>query len=171
MLDAIKNRFSPREYLSKEVESEKINEIIEAGLRAPSGKNLQDGIILAITNKEIISNLSKINAQVMGAKEGYDPFYGAPCVLVVLNKKTHLAELDGAAIIENILLEVVNQGLASRWINRAKEEFETEYGKELLKSLGLDPEEYVGIGNVVIGYSNAENPHHPIKENRVYYIK
>ncbi len=171
MLDAIKNRFSPREYLPKEVESEKINEIIEAGLRAPSGKNLQEGIILAITNKDTIKKLSEINAKVMGAKEGYDPFYGAPVVLVVLNKKSHLAELDGAAIIENILLEVFNQGLGARWINRAKEEFEDEYGKELLSSLGLNPEEYVGIGNVVIGYSNAVNPHHPIKENRVFYIK
>ena len=171
MLDVIKNRFSPREYLNKEVEDEKIKEIVQSALRAPSGKDLQQGIVVTITNKEVISKLSKLNASVMNAPENYDPFYGAPVLMVVLHKVSPLADLNGAAMIENILLETVNQGLSARWINRAREVFQTEYGKELLNKLGLNSEEYVGVGNVVIGYSNALNPNHGIKENRAYYIK
>lgn len=56
-------------------------------------------------------------------------------------------------------------------IHRAKEEFETEWGKELLKSLGIE-EEYVGIGHCALGYVEGDEPKAaPRKENRVYYVK
>ena len=56
-------------------------------------------------------------------------------------------------------------------IYRAKEEFETEWGKELLKSLGIEGE-YEGIGHCALGYIEGEYPAEPArKENRVYYVK
>ena len=62
-------------------------------------------------------------------------------------------------------------GVASCWIHRAKEEFETEWGKELLKSLGIEGE-YEGIGHCALGYIEGEYPAEPArKENRVYYVK
>ena len=64
---------------------EDIKAIIDAGLAAASGRNMQAPIVVAVTNKEIRDRLSKANAAVMGASG--DPFYGAPCVLVVLASK------------------------------------------------------------------------------------
>ena len=53
------------------------------------------------------------------------------------------------------MLAASSLGLGSCWIHRAKEEFETDEGKELLKQWGVD-EKYVGIGHCVLGYANGE---------------
>lgn len=171
MLDVIKNRFSPKEYKNDIIELSKIEEIVAAGLRAPSGRNLQEGIIITVINKEVRDEFSKINAIAMNKNDGSDPFYGAPVVLIVAHKVSHLAELNGAAMIENMLLEAYNQGLSARWINRAKEMLDSDYGKNVLLSLGLNPNDYIGVGNVIVGYSDAINPNKEVKEGRAFYIK
>lgn len=171
MLDCIKNRYSPRSYLNKEVEQAKIDEVISAGLRAPSGRDLQQGIVICITNKEVRNNLAKLNASIAGMPEGVDPFYGARVVLLVAHKVSPLSDLNGAAMIENMLLEAQNQGLHARWINRGKKELETSEGKNILKMVGLNPDEYVGVDHVILGYSNEEPSIKEVKPNRVFYIK
>jgi nitroreductase len=71
--------------------------------------------------------------------------------------------------MENLQLAAHSLGLGACWIHRAKETFETEEGKQLLKSLGIEGE-YEGIGNCIIGYPNVKPEVKPRKENRVYYI-
>ena len=142
---------------------------MEAGTYAPSGMGLQSSIIIAITNKDVRNRLSKLNAKIMGAE--IDPFYGAPVVLVVLAKKnipTHI--YDGSLVMENLMLAADSLGIGSCWIHRAKEEFETEEGKEILKSLGINPDEYEGIGNCILRYKDEERKSKPRKDNYVYYI-
>jgi len=173
MLEAIKNRRSCRKFdRLKEVEKEKLDEIINAGLNAPSAKNGQAGIIIVIKNQEIRDKVSKINAEILGAKEGVDPFYNAPIILLVAVKKNVNAQYDGSVIIENMMLEAANQGLGSIWIHRAKQELENPAMQELLKSTGLDLSEYEGVGHVALGYSLMENyPNKEIIGNRVFYIE
>ena len=75
MLEVIKNRRSCRTFdYEKAVEEEKINEIVQAGLLAPSGMGRQDPIVIVIKDKKVRDELSKINAKIMGAPEGTDPF-------------------------------------------------------------------------------------------------
>ncbi len=151
-------------------EKEKIAEVVKAGLNAPSAINTQNGIIIAITNKEVRDKLSVFNS--VGARRPGDPFYGAPVVLLVAVKKWALAVYDGSVMIENMLLEATNQGLGSCWIHRAKEELENPEARELLSSIGLDLEEYEGIGHVALGYSLIdEYPEKQIKENREFWIE
>ena len=85
ILNIINGRKSTKSYIDTMPKNEDVEKIINAGLRAASGRNMQAPIIVAVTNKEIRDKLSKANANVMGA-EG-DPFYGAPVVLVVLARK------------------------------------------------------------------------------------
>lgn len=169
MLKQIENRRCCRKFdPNKEVETEKINEVINAGLYAASAKNQQNSIIFAITNKETRNKLSKLNAFI----EGMDPFYGAPVVLLVASKKNPFAQLDGAAMLENMMIEANNQGLAACWIHRAKEELESSEGKELFSSLNIDLDEYEGIGHVILGYPlDFKYQEKQIKPNRVFYIK
>lgn len=62
-------------------------------------------------------------------------------------------------------------GIGSCWIHRAKEELESDFGKRLLESLGIDGD-YIGVGHVALGYIDGENPEpNPRKENWVYWIK
>ena len=165
----IKERRSIKKYENKMVPKEIIEKIVEAGTYAPSGMGKQSSIIIAITNKEIRDKLSKLNAKIMGAE--IDPFYGAPVVLVVFGKKDIPTYIyDGSLVMENLMLAANSLEIGSCWIHRAKEEFETEEGKEILRNLGINPEEYEGIGNCILGYKKEKGILKPRKENYVYYI-
>lgn len=169
VLKAMKERRSYRKFKPDMVPREIIDQIIEAGLYAASGRNGQDAIIVAVTDKEARDHLSAVNAAVMGAAT--DPFYGAPVVLIVLadkNWSTHV--YDGSLVMGNLMLAAHALGIGSCWIHRAKEEFETEEYKQLLKDLGVQGE-YEGIGHCILGYPDCETPKAAErKENRVFYI-
>ena len=150
MLDAIKNRRACRAFKDQEVEQSKIDEIIEAGLLAPSGMNRQTPVIIAIKDKKTRDELMELNRKIMG-RDG-DPFYGAPVILLVIANKNGLSLHDGGATIENMLLEATNQGLASCWIHRAEEEIRSEEGRKILSFTGLNFDDYIGVGHVIIGY-------------------
>lgn len=172
VLEQIKSRRSIRKYKPDGVPQELLNQIIEAGLYAASGKGQQSAIIIQVTNQELRNEIARMNAQIMGRSEDHDPFYGAPAMLIVLGKKdwpTHVA--DGSLVMGNLMLAAHELGLGSCWINRAKEEFDTQWGKDLLKSLGVEGE-YEGIGHCALGYIDGDVPEvAPRRENRVFYIK
>ena len=169
-LDFILNRKSIKKYKDTMVLTDDLDKIIECGKYAPSGMNKQSAIILAVTNKETRDKLSKLNAKIMG-NENIDPFYNAPVVLVVLaDKDVPTYIYDGSVVMENLLLAAHTLGLGACWIHRAKEMFETEEGKSILNSLGINGN-YEGIGNCIIGYPDMDPVDKPRKDNYVYYIK
>ena len=126
-------------------------------------------IIVAVTNKEVRDELSKMNASAMGSEN--DPFYGAPVVLIVLADKSVRTEVyDGSLVMGNLMLAADAKGIGSCWIHRAKEEFESEEGKEILKSLGIEGD-YEGIGHCILGYADGPAPKAaPRKDSYVYHI-
>ena len=165
-LKTIKERRSCRNFKPDMVPKEIIEKIAEAGTYAATGMGKQSPIIIAVTNKELRDRLSKMNAQVMGSNS--DPFYGAPVVLFVLaNKNYGTYVYDGSLVMGNLMLAAHELGIASCWIHRAKEEFESAEGKELLKEWGL-PENLVGIGHCILGYRDCEYPE--AKERKANYI-
>ncbi len=170
VLNKIQSRRSIRKFKPDMVSKEILDQIIEAGLWAASGRNSQTPIILCVTNKEVRDKLSKANAQVMGSKA--DPFYGAPVVLVVLAKKSWPTYLyDGSLVMGNLMLAAHELGIGSCWIHRAKEVFNMEEWKEWLKTLGIE-EEYEGIGHCVLGYADGEEPKQIARnEGRVFYVE
>ena len=170
VLETIKSRRSIRKYKSDMVPQDKLEKIIEAGTYAATGMGKQSPIIVAVTNKELRDKLSAMNAKIMGTNT--DPFYGAPVVLIVLADKSRPTYLyDGSLVMGNLMLEAEAQGVGSCWIHRAKEEFESEEGKEILKSLGIEGD-YEGIGHCVLGYADGQAPKAaPRKDSYVYYVK
>ena len=170
VLETIKSRRSIRKYKSDMVPQDKLEKIIEAGTYAATGMGKQSPIIVAVTNKELRDKLSAMNAKIMGTNT--DPFYGAPVVLIVLADKSRPTyRYDGSLGMGNLMLEAEAQGVGSCWIHRAKEEFESEEGKEILKSLGIEGD-YEGIGHCVLGYADGPAPKAaPRKDSYVYYVK
>lgn len=70
----------------------------------------------------------------------------------------------------NLMLAAHSMGIGSCWIHRAKEEFESDEGKEILKSLGIEGD-YEGIGHCILGYADGDMPKIPErKPDRVYYV-
>lgn len=169
-LQALLERRSIRSYKPDMVPQELIDQVIEAGLYAASGHGEQDSIIVAVTNKEVRDKLSQMNSAIMGTTS--DTFYGAPVVLLVLAPKSNKNGIYDASLIMGNLMQAAHAvGLGSCWINRAKQEFESEEGKQLLKEWGIEGE-YEGVGHCILGYINGTVP--PAlkrKPNRVFYVK
>ncbi|MBQ1206768.1 MAG: nitroreductase family protein [Clostridia bacterium] len=155
-IKTLTERRSVRKFTDKPISKEDIELILKAGVYAPTGRNTRDTLFLAITQKELISKLSKMNAAVMGSEN--DPFYGAPAVIVVFADRTRTTTVeDGSCAMANLMNAAFSLGIDSCWIHRAREVFESEEGREIARSLGI-PDEYIGIGNCILGYRDCELP-------------
>lgn len=152
VMKALLERRSIRQYEDKAVPAELIEQIVEAGLHAPSSMGKQNSKIVVITNKELIHELSVV-------------------LLVLGYNGLGKQKYDGSVIMENLMLAAHSLGLGSCWIHRAKEQMTTPVGKKILDTLGLSADEWEGIGNCIIGYPKGEAPKPAArKENRVYHI-
>lgn len=172
VLNTIRTRRSIRNYKPDMIPQEMLDRIIEAGTYAANGRGYQNTIIIQVTNKELRDKIVRMNCEIGGWEDGFDPFYGAPAMLIVLAKKDWANRVyDGSLVMGNLMLAAHELGIGSCWIHRAKEEFETEWGRELLKSLGIE-EEYEGIGHCALGFIEGEYPETPArKEKRIFYVK
>ena len=142
--------YDPDKMLAEDI----INEIVNAGEYAPTGRGMQSPRIVVVTNKAVRDRLSQLNAEVMGTTS--DPFYGAPVILVVLAGKSRPTYLyDGSLVMGNLMNAAHSLGVGSCWIHRAKEVFDSEEGKALLAQWGIEGD-YEGIGHVALGYALAE---------------
>lgn len=168
-LKVLETRRSCRNFKPDMIPEETLEQIVRAGTYAPTGMGKQSPIILAVTNKELRDQFSEENRKIMGAPVGMDPFYGAPVILVVLaNKAVPTHVYDGSLVMGNLMNAAESLGVASIWIHRAKEEFESDFGKKILADLGIQGE-YEGIGHCALGYA-AEPAKEATarKENYVY---
>lgn len=165
-------RRSIRKFKPDLVEKDVIDQIIEAGLYAASAMGRQSTRIVAVTNKELRDKISRDNQKIGGWEDGFDPFYGAPVILIVLADKGWSERVyDGSLVMGNMLLAAHALGLGSCWIHRAKEEFEMDEYKALLASLGLEGE-FEGIGHCALGYADCEMPQAAARnENRVFFVE
>ena len=168
-LKTLQERRSVRRYTNQQVEESALNAILEAGTWAPSGMGTQASVLVAVQDPETIALMSRLNAQIMG-QSGTDPFYGAPTVVVVLADGENPNWLkDGSLVMGNLMNAAAAIGLGSCWINRAKEEFESEEGKTLLKKWGIEGE-WIGVGHCILGYP-AGDPQPAAPRKSDYILK
>lgn len=168
-MEVLLTRRSIRNFNDKSIPEDVLNKILEAGTYAPTAMGMQKPIIIAITNKKVRDEVSRENARIMG-REGTDPFYGAPVILLVAVENYPNAIYDGSCVMDNLLNAAWAMGVGSCWIHRAKEELESDFGKKLLKSLGIVGD-YIGVGHAALGYFDGEPPlPKPRKENYIYRI-
>ena len=170
-MEAMKNlleRRSIRKYKETQVPDELLDQVLEAGLYAPTGMNRQNVVMVAVRDKETRDQLMRMNAAVMGTQN--DPFYGAPCVIVVLgDAETYPVVENGSLVLGNLMNAAHAVGLGSCWIHWAKQMFETEEGKELLRKWGLK-NTLVGVGNCILGYPDEAPEARPRLEGRIVKI-
>ena len=171
-LKVLETRRSCRNFKPDMVNKEDLDAIIKAGTYAATGMGKQSPIIIAVSDKSLRDKISEENRKIGGWNEGFDPFYGAPVILIVLADKsvpTHV--YDGALVMGNLMNAAESLGVASIWIHRAKEEFESDFGKDILKKLGIEGD-FEGIGHCALGYAAepSKDPA-PRKANYVYTIE
>ena len=154
-MQTILNRRSCRSYKAEQIREEDLQQILQAGMYAATGRGLQPVKIVVVQDPETIAQLRRMNAEIMGVTT--DPFYGAPTVCVILaDTDTYTWVEDGSLVLGNMMLAAEAVGAAACWINRARQEFDSPEGKELLKKWGI-PERFRGVGHCILGYA-AEEP-------------
>ena len=169
VLNSLKTRRSIRAYQDTQVPDDLLDQVLEAGLYAASGMNNQKVIMVAVRDKETRDYMSRLNAAVMG-RDG-DPFYGAPCVIVVLgNADGYPVVENGSLVLGNLMNAAYAVGLGSCWIHRARQVFDAPEGKELLQKWGL-PTHLRGVGNCILGYPACDHPSPaPRKDGRIVEV-
>ena len=169
-LQDIKTRRSCRKFSARQIEDEHLDAILEAGTWAATGRGMQSPIMIVVQDRPTLEKLSKMNAAILGVSS--DPFYGAPTAIIVLADKSRPTCLeDGSLVMGNLMLAAHAVGAASCWIHRAREIFDSEEGKAMLKEWGIEGD-YVGIGHCALGYAEEGGiaPAKARKENWVYRV-
>ena len=172
IIKALEERRSVRKFKPDMPKKEDLKQIIEAGLYAANGMGKQATITVAVTNKELRNQISSDNCKIGGWADDFDPFYGAPVILIVLADKNWPNRVyDGSLVMGNMMLAAHALGMGSIWIHRAKEEFESDQYREFLTKLGIQGE-WEGIGHCAVGYIDGELPE-PAKrkEGRVFWVE
>ena len=172
-LEMLCGRRSIRKYRPEQVDAGLLSEVMKAGTYAPTAMGRQSPVIIAVRDPGDRAAVSALNARVMG-KDGIDPYYGTPTVLLVLATEDAATEeigiLDCAAVCTNMLNAAYAVGLGSCWINRAKEAFEMTEAREILRNAGIG-DEYIGVGHCILGYPDGEKPEaQPVRDGRVFKI-
>ena len=173
-LEVLYNRRAIRKFKPEQIKDEELDLILKAGMYAPTAMGLQSPLIIAVQNPEDVAKLNELSSGIM-KREGILPYYGAPTIILILStliaKNELLGTLDGAAVCTNMLNAAYAVGLGSVWIHRAKEIFETEEGKALLKKWGVN-EPVTGVASIALGYSDQEHPEpKPRREGYVLKVK
>ena len=159
-------RRSCRKYDGRQITNEQLDAILKAGIYAPTGRGLQSPMIVVLQKPEDVAYYQELNT--LGNK-GAQTFYGAPTVCIVFGDRNSEFTRDDANLVIGNMLNAANAlGVDSCYIWRAGQVFDSEEGKALMKKWGV-PENYCGVGNVILGYG-MEGGKREAKERKADYI-
>ena len=172
IIKAMVERRSIRKFKPDPVPETLLSQIAQAGLYAASAMGRQETAVVVVTERKLRDRISDMNRVIGGWPESFDPFYGAPAMLIVLAAKSGANRVyDGSLVMGNLMLATHALGLGGIWIHRAKEEFDSAEGKAILKALGVDGE-WEGIGHCAVGCIDGElPPPPPRKPGRIFWAK
>lgn len=189
LMDIIKARHSIRKYTEKQIRREDLDKILEAGNFAPNAGGGQRSMMVAIHDKELATYVGKLNmahfdrthlAGSYVSKEQPstidDPtikngFYDAPTVVCVFCQDNFVFKTaDAFCMMENMILQATELGIASCIVSRGYETFDSEEGRKLMKDWKV-PDGYACQGFVVLGYIDGEQPHRkPRRPGRIVVV-
>jgi len=170
VLKSLRERRSVRQYKKQQITDEELLAVLDAGIYAPTGMGRQDPWIIAVQNPEIIAQLVRMNAQVLGTTS--NPYYDAPTIVLVFASRPEQwanGICDGTLVLGNMMNAAHAAGLASCWINREREMFDTEEGRALMERLGV-PAGLMGVGALALGYAATELPKPKARKKDYYRI-
>lgn len=190
LMDLIRARHSIRKYTNQQVPREDLEQILEAGVYAPNAGGGQRSLLVAVRNKKLATHIGKLNTAhfdrshlagnyVSSQQPGIidDPtiqngFYNAPTVVCVFCQDNFLFKTaDAFCIMENMILQATELGIAACIVSRGYETFASEEGRRLMKKWGVSSE-YTCQGFVILGYIDGPQPQRkPRKSGRIRIIE
>lgn len=150
MLKEIAERQSIRKFTTQIVEEEKIEALLKAAMRAPTARNTQSWRFMVVTNREALDSMTDLQPYTGMMKS-------AACAILVMgdtqaNPQPEYLYVDGAAAIENILLEAVHIGLGTCWCAIGPNPDRIQNFRSYYKI----EERYLPIAAIAIGYPDEQ---------------
>ena len=164
--DMLKARRSIRNFSDKDVEKEKIDIILNSALLAPSSRSIRPWEFIAVTDKELLENLSKCKEHgsqfLTNAKLG---------VIVIADPEKSDVWIEDTSIA-SIVMQLAAQSLdlGSCWIQiRQRFHSEQKSAEAYIKELMEIPEKYCVESIIAIGYPDESRK--PYDENELNFEK
>lgn len=184
VMEAIMHRRAIRRYDTKQIDEDTLQQILQAGLYAPSAGGRQGVVFVVSQNKEVNEKLGKIKRKNsnprIATKTSYvsrqqpsiaddasitNAFYDAPTVITLFAPKNFLfAKEDCAIAAENMMLVADALEVGSCYIGEGWKAFDDPYGQEILKEWDI-AHDYYGVTQLLLGYPK-QGDEHPIAKQR-----
>lgn len=164
-IKSILERRSIRSFTDRKIERDLLEQIVQAGYYAPSGRNLQTWRFTVVQNKEVMERLAQAVRQALGRGEDYD-FYRPDVLILTSNQRDNPLGMDDCACaLENIFLAAHSLGIGSVWINQFKGICDQPAVREVLHSIGV-LQDHLVYGCAALGYP-ADVPGCAVKNQEV----
>ena len=151
-MDAIFERTSVRRFEDREVEPEKTDAILRAGMAAPSGGNQRPWEFYVVKDADTINRLAGSSPYATCAQSSSVVI--VPCYRTSGLMYPELVTMDMSACVENMLVEITSLGLGGVWLSIAPYE-------DRMKNV----ESILGIGDklrpfalIPVGYPAKSSP-------------
>lgn len=154
VMQTILNRRSVRKFNNKPIEREKLEQILQAAIYAPSGMNKQTWQFTALTNKEKIGRLASLVEKLLDRK-GYNFYNPAVLVLTTNDRDSSWNREDNACALENMFLAAESMGIGSVWINQLQNIGDEEEVRAFLREVGV-PDHHLVYGVAALGYEDEK---------------
>ena len=184
-MQTILHRRAIRRFDERQIDEELLQQILQAGLYAPSAGGKQGVIFAVCQDKEVNERLGKIkransNPHMATAKNyvskeqpsiADDPklinaFYDAPTVITMFAPKNFLFSVDDCAVAaENMMLAADSLGIGSCYIGQGWTAFADSYGQEILRKWEIRTD-YYAVMQLLLGYPKADDKHPAAKARK-----
>lgn len=188
-MQTILHRRAIRRFDERQIDEELLQQILQAGLYAPSAGGKQGVIFAVCQDREVNERLGKIkransNPHMATAKNyvskeqpsiADDPglvnaFYDAPTVITMFAPKNFLFSADDCAVAaENMMLAADSLGIGSCYIGQGWTAFADSYGQEILRKWEIRTD-YYAVMQLLLGYPKPDGKHptaKPRKNDRI----
>lgn len=184
-MQTILHRRAIRRFDERQIDEELLQQILQAGLYAPSAGGKQGVIFAVCQDKEVNERLGKIKRANsnphMATANNYvskeqpsiadDPklinaFYDAPTVITMFAPKNFLFSVDDCAVAaENMMLAADSLGIGSCYIGQGWTAFADSYGQEVLRKWEIRSD-YYAVMQLLLGYPKADDKHPAAKTRK-----
>lgn len=191
ILEAIACRRTVRNYQQRQIDPQELQQIIDAGLYAPTAGGRQSPVMLVCQDGEVNARLGRINRARFGKANSdgihfvsqaqksiadddgiISGFYDAPTVITLFAPRRWIYGIhDCTSVAVTMSLAAWSLGIGSCYVSRAEETFDTEFGRQVRERAGIG-EEYVARACLCLGYPSGDlGLPKPRKKERIRYIR
>ncbi len=168
--DILLKRKSVREYSGEDISKDQLNKILEAGLLAPTSRNLKPCNFLIVSNKDTLKKLSEV-------KEHGSKFLADADKAIVVVADSQLADTwieDSSIALGYMHLMASSIDVGSCWIQiRLRKSSDGEDAEKLVRDIVKIDDFYRIVGILALGMPKDEIKGHTlddIDKNKVHYL-